>query len=450
MLGAMNMLATTAHFSPPRPRSARAAANECFTIYPPHWMPAILRSGAPAFRVSRPAAFPVLTFLARGLLVCIAILGSVVAALAGPTASTTGVHAAEAALAGDALPAYRARFERARPLIAIVGENSGTELSDFVIPYGVLVRSGVADVVTVATQPGVLRMRPALTVQAQHTIADFDARFPEGADYVIVPAVVKFNDPTLLAWVKAQGAKGGTLVSICDGAAVVAGTGLMDGRRATAHWASARNRRRLFPQVQWVDNVRYIADGPIISTAGISAALPASLALVEAIAGRERAEKLAQELGVADWSAAHDTKPFRPKLGVNVRAHLAVTYTNGWFRAKEMIALPIADGVDEIALAVTADAYSRTGRSMLHALSDSSATVRTRSGLVIVADNRAGGHRMNRELPALEAAPSAEAFVRSIEGISRLYGRNTAYGVALNFEFPYIPSCPLAKGVQAQ
>jgi transcriptional regulator GlxA family with amidase domain len=278
-------------------------------------------------------------------------------------------------------------------------------------------------------------MRPALKIQPDASIAEFDARFPQGADYVIVPAVVKFNDPTLLAWVKAQGVKGATLMSICDGAAVVAGTGLMDGHRATAHWASAKNRRRLFPHVNWIADTRYVADGASISTAGISAALPASLALVEAIAGHDRAQALASELGAPDWSAAHRTAPFRPRFGVNLKAHIAVTFTNGWFHSTEMIGLPVANNVDEIALAITADAYSRTGRSMLHALSDSAQPVRTRSGLKIVPDTLTSAHRMDRFLPDLDQTPSAQWFEKSIEGIRTLYGPTTAYGVALNFEY---------------
>ncbi len=345
-------------------------------------------------------------------------------------------HSQEAA---NRIPAYRARFERPRPVVAIIGENSGTELTDFAIPYGVLARSGVAEVIAVSTQPGVLHLRPALKVQPDATIAEFDARFPQGADYVIVPAVVQFRDAALIGWVKAQGEKGATLMSICDGAAVVAGTGLMDGRRATAHWASEGNRQRLFPNVHWIADVRYVADGPIISTAGISAALPASLALVEAIAGRDHAWNLARELGVSDWSPVHSTAPFRPKLGVNVKAHLTVTYTNRWFHGMDMIGLPVTDGVDEIVLAVTADAYSRTGRSMLHALSTSSEPVRTRSGLRIVPDVRGGGHPIDWELPALDASRSAQALPKALEGISRRYGRSTAYGVALNFEYPMNP-----------
>ena len=348
------------------------------------------------------------------------------------------------------LPVYRARFDRPHPVVAIVGENSGTELTDFAIPYGVLRRSEAAEVVSVSTQPGVLRMRPALTVQPDATIAEFDTRFPQGADYVIVPAVVQFKNPALLAWVKAQGEKGATVMSICDGAAVVAGTGLMDGRRATAHWASAGNRQRLFPRVNWIADVRYIADGPVISTAGISAALPASLALVEAIAGRERALTLARELGVSDWSSAHDTAPFRPKFGVNVKAHLAVTYTNRWFNRTDQIGLQIADGVDEIALAVTADAYSRTGRSLLHALAASSKPVRTRAGMMIVPDTMGAEQRIDFTLPDLDGSPSADAFPQAIEGIGRRYGLTTAYGVALNFEYPLIPHCPAANPAENQ
>ena len=345
--------------------------------------------------------------------------------------------AVSAAASGGAIPAYEARFGRLRPIVAIIGENSGTELTDFVIPYGVLQASGAAEVITVATQPGVLHMRPVLSLQPDATISQFDARFPEGADYVIVPAVMKYKDPTLLAWVKSQGGKGATLVSICDGAVVIAGTGLMQDRNATAHWASEKVRRKLFPGVHWIADVRYVADGRIVSSAGISAAMPTSLALVEAIAGRDRALALANELGVADWSTVHSTAPFRPRFGVNLKALLTANYTNHWFHSTEMLGLPVTPGVDEIALAITADGYSRTGRSMVHALAVSAEPIRTRHGLIVIPDTLAGSsHHMDRMLPEFDATPSGQWFDKSIEGIRLIYGGNTAKGVALDFEYP--------------
>lgn len=94
--------------------------------------------------------------------------------------------------------------KRVRPVIAIVGINDGTEITDYLMPYGVLRRADVADVVALATQPGPMALYPALKVEPQATIADFDRQHPEGADYVIVPAMVRENDPAALRWITGQ------------------------------------------------------------------------------------------------------------------------------------------------------------------------------------------------------------------------------------------------------
>ncbi|MFC5526240.1 DJ-1/PfpI family protein [Rhodanobacter ginsengisoli] len=322
-------------------------------------------------------------------------------------------------------------------MIAVVGENSGTELTDYVIPYGVLKQSGVAKTIAVATRPGPITMRPALRLQPQATIAAFDADYPEGADYVIVPAVVKRDDPVLLAWIAAQGAKGGTIVSICDGALVVANTGLMKGHRATAHWATQALRAKAYPDVDWVKNVRYVADGRIVSSAGISASIPVSIALVEAIAGHDRAAALANELGVSDWSTVHDSDVFRPRFGVNLMAFVRTTYSNARLHAMQSIGVPVAAGVDEIALALIADAYSRTGRSHAYALSASDAPLPTRHGLMLLPDRIVGGaDPVDRVLPPFDATPSARMLDKALAGIAERYGRSTAYGVTLDFEYP--------------
>ena len=72
--------------------------------------------------------------------------------------------------------------KRRRPLIAIVGANGGSETTDYLMPYGILRRADVADVVLLATEPGPVTLYPALKVEPQATIADFDARHPEGGN----------------------------------------------------------------------------------------------------------------------------------------------------------------------------------------------------------------------------------------------------------------------------
>ena len=95
--------------------------------------------------------------------------------------------------------------KRQRPLIAIVGINDATEVTDYLMPYGILRRAGVADVVALATEPGPVTLYPALAVEPQATIAEFDARHPDGADYVIVPAMSRDDDPAVLAWLQEPG-----------------------------------------------------------------------------------------------------------------------------------------------------------------------------------------------------------------------------------------------------
>lgn len=333
----------------------------------------------------------------------------------------------------DHIAPYSARFDRARPVIAIIGENSGTEVTDFIIPYGVLKQSNAADVYAVATQASPLTLRPALAIQPDATVTVFDQQYPDGADYVIVPAVNKINDPTLIAWVTAQAAKGATIVSICDGALVVSNTGLMKGRKATAHWATQGYRRKHHPEVRWQKNVRYVVDGRIVSSAGVSASMPTALALVEAIAGHEAAAAEAKALGLTDWSTQHNSEAFEPRLGVNLFPLIAVNFTNGWFHKPEAVGISVDQETDEIALAFTADAWSRTGMSRAYIISANQAPIRTKHGLTVLPDP-AG--RQTYSLKVTGTGAAMQSLDDALSGITNRYGRSTAYGVALDLEYP--------------
>ncbi|HOZ04536.1 MAG TPA: DJ-1/PfpI family protein [Arenimonas sp.] len=339
----------------------------------------------------------------------------------------------------EKIPAYQKRFGRSRPVIVVLAENGGTELTDFAIPYTVLSQSGVAEVFAVATQSGPITMRPALRIQPQLTVDQFDQRFPEGADYLIVPAMVKQDDPKVLAWITQQADKGVTVASICDGALVVANAGLLRDHRATAHWATQSLRAKKYPDTHWLKNIRYVSDGRMVSSAGISASMPISIALVEAIAGRDKADALANKLGVSDWSSKHDSDRFQPRFGKNITAFARTLYLNRWFHSVHRVGVPLSTGVDEIALAFAADAYSRTGRSQAFSVSASDAPVLTQYGLLVLPDSVAGTKNqlpLDRVLPAFDNRPSAQFLDQALSDIAKNFGRMTAYGVALDFEYP--------------
>ncbi|MEM9907593.1 MAG: DJ-1/PfpI family protein [Cyanobacteria bacterium P01_D01_bin.44] len=213
----------------------------------------------------------------------------------------------------SSIPDYIPRFARAKPVIAVVAENSFTELTDYIVPYGILAESGVAEVFAIATTPDPIRMLPALRFKPQATIAEFDSRFPKGADYVIVPAVMRQKDPTLLGWVCAQAEKGATLVGVCDGVWVLANAGLLKGRKSVGHWFSFNRLKKKFPDTEWLRNTRYVADGNVITTTGVTAAIPVSVALVGAIAGQDQAAALAQRIGIQSWGTGHQSEQFKLK-----------------------------------------------------------------------------------------------------------------------------------------
>ena len=352
------------------------------------------------------------------------LLASGLLALALPAPERTPPVAAPIDAAEHARDVAALAPRRTPPVIAVLGQNDGTETTDFLVPYGVLRESGAAEVLAVATRPGVVALHPALTIQPQAATAEFDARHPDGADYVVVPAMHRADDADVLAWVRAQAAKRATIVGVCDGALVLAEAGLLDGRRATAHWYSRDGLRRRHPSVEWVRDRRWVVDRGVVTTTGVTASIPVSVALVEAIAGPPAAEALARRLGVARWDAAHASDAFRLDRG-HVR-----TAAGNWLApwSHETLGIPVADGVDEIALGLAADAWSRTYRSRATAVA--AAPVTTRRGLTLVPDRAADG-----ALPAPPADRPARALDLALAGIAERYGEATAAFVALQLEY---------------
>lgn len=107
---------------------------------------------------------------------------------------------------------------------------------------------------------------------------------------VIVPPSIVMPEnmrpaPHAATWLSAQHAAGATLCSVCAGAFVLAETGLMDGRRATTHWAFARQLAARFPQIQLADEHMVVDEGDIITAGGILAWADLGLTLVERLLG---------------------------------------------------------------------------------------------------------------------------------------------------------------------
>ncbi|MDX3516942.1 GlxA family transcriptional regulator [Streptomyces scabiei] len=104
--------------------------------------------------------------------------------------------------------------------------------------------------------------------------------------------------PEVVAWLREHGPRATRLVSVCTGAALLAEAGLLDGRRATTHWAYCDTLARRHPAVEVDPDPIFVRDGHIATSAGVTSGIDLALALVEEDIGREAALAIARHLVV--------------------------------------------------------------------------------------------------------------------------------------------------------
>ena len=185
------------------------------------------------------------------------------------------------------------------------------------------------EVVVCATERGPLRTSAGFRLSHLASLAAL-----ETAEVVIVPSwrdVAERPPQRLLHALRAADARGAQLVGLCLGAYVLAAAGLLDGRRATTHWAYADDMARRFPAVRVEPEVLYVEDGAteerpgVLTSAGTAAGLDACLHLLRRRLGAEAANRAARRLVVpahrAGGQAQYIEQPVPRTLGDARLAH---------------------------------------------------------------------------------------------------------------------------------
>lgn len=154
-------------------------------------------------------------------------------------------------------------------------------------------------VCTVAAERGPVRARGGLLVQP-----DFDFAAHPALDILIVPGgdvAEPLANTAALEWVKAESRH--FVAAICTGVFILGKAGLLQGLTVTTHWEDIDDLRAALPQTQVVGDRRWVDEGRIATSAGISAGLDLSLHLVHRFAGAELAQLTATQMEY-DWRDA--------------------------------------------------------------------------------------------------------------------------------------------------
>jgi len=121
-------------------------------------------------------------------------------------------------------------------------------------------------------------------------------------DTIIVPGGAGARNPGIVAsivpWLKQRANTTRRVASVCVGIYILAETGLLNGRRATTHWAFANDVSRRFPKIRIEPDAIFIREGSVYTSAGVTAGIDLSLALVEEDTGRSNALRVARFLVV--------------------------------------------------------------------------------------------------------------------------------------------------------
>jgi transcriptional regulator GlxA family with amidase domain len=153
------------------------------------------------------------------------------------------------------------------------------------------------DLVLISACGGEVRTSTGMPLSGTVTAAEagrIDTVLVAGGDRLTEQPV----DTELLATTRTVAAQATRVASVCTGAFVLAELGLLDGRRATTHWRHADTLARRHPRVRVAPDAIHVRDGRFITSAGISAGIDLTLALVEDDHGADAARRIARELVV--------------------------------------------------------------------------------------------------------------------------------------------------------
>ncbi|HDR7768671.1 MULTISPECIES: DJ-1/PfpI family protein [Bacillus cereus group] len=175
------------------------------------------------------------------------------------------------------------------------------EVLDFAGPFEVFSITKVHEekpftVYTVSQNGEMITARNGLKVKPDYSIEDLPP-----VDILIIPGGKgarenEVKNDIVINWIRQQMKEVKLMTSVCTGALLLAKAGLLEGLKATTHWASIQTFKKDFPNVEVMENVKFVDEGHIITSAGISAGINMSFHIVKNLLGVEIAEETAKNM----------------------------------------------------------------------------------------------------------------------------------------------------------
>jgi AraC family transcriptional regulator, transcriptional activator FtrA len=271
-----------------------------------------------------------------------------------------------------------------KPTVAVLLGSDITQITDFLVPYNIFSVSQAFNVYAVAPQRRLTTLTGGLDVLPHLSLSGFDKWVGKNPDVIIVPYIPNVQsaeNKLILDWIKRHATQQTLLLSICTGAENLAATGLLDGRTATTHWGAIGRLEVKYPKVNWVRGVRYVDEGNIVTSAGITSGIDATLHVLARLKGTAVTRNIASNLHYSDYHFVE-----APEIQqYNFQLKDAIYLLNTGYRwSRRNSGVLLYDQVDEIDLASIFDVYAASSTTNTHTVTTLGQAITSKNGLYLV------------------------------------------------------------------
>jgi len=273
-------------------------------------------------------------------------------------------------------------YDSLKKTVIIVANNDGTELFDMMAPYYLFNTTQKANVYVVAKNKFPIVVKKGFFVLPQLTFNEIDSLKIE-PDVIVIPflsvADSLHQDVVIVNWIKQHYSHEVKMLSVCDGAATAAATGIFDGKPITAHASDYESVKAHFSKPLWIQNTSVANDGNLYSTAGVSNAVEGSLMVINELFGPEIMTKVIKDIDYPYPSpkTEHQSNAFH--FGDKMTVGKKIIFTKN-----KKIGVLLHDSINEFELAAVMDTYNRTFPKSITSLSYNDSAVKTKYGLTII------------------------------------------------------------------
>jgi transcriptional regulator GlxA family with amidase domain len=168
--------------------------------------------------------------------------------------------------------------------------------------------TGSVEVAMVAEKKGAVS-----SAQGPAAVADYGFADCPPLDLLLIPGGIgtraEIDNPVMLDWLTQRVPRAQVTMTVCTGSALLAQTGLLDGCRATSNKMVFQWVETQWPRVQWVRQARWVEDGSLVTSSGVSAGIDMALAVIARLDGTQLSETLAVATEY-DWHRDATWDPF--------------------------------------------------------------------------------------------------------------------------------------------